>query len=740
MAEIIRGRVVRLHFSSPTFSAGKVRLPEGKEASFAGKLYVRDGDVVTMRGEWSEHAKFGRQFQVEALVYEDELDTTGLAAWLVMHDAAGIGPKRAEKIAKEYGKDFGTILREDPEQIAVFSGVPLASVLALAAAWGERTEFNALATKLAAYELTRREIEVLCEEFGAGIVNILKDDPYLLIGRVARFGFKTVDEIAKKSGVAPLHPGRLNAAMLYGLSQIAENGDTCGERLRILSDVDELLVLDAGPFRTGHPLSDAMGRLVEARKIVSVHIGDDVYLAREKAYAREKLIFEVFSRREANQNWTPIEAFEDADASYRKTVGEYDVTQEAAVAAALANRIVVITGTAGSGKTSIIKSIVRAYASKRKHFVSDPFEDDDDFVSVVGGSVPLTVALCAPTGKAARRLEEVVGMPAQTIHRMLGYHPFHGFTVGQVGEDVVIADEMSMADSELFHELISRLSPRTSLVIVGDVEQLPPVGPGAVMRDAIQHQLVTVSVLGKCHRQAGVLKHNCNQILKRKLERTAEKNEKGWSPWIVHDRLTDPEKVLECIEELFKNHLLRYGFDPPWGVQFMTPQHNGPLGTKAINLLLQRLHQERLGVRIEPSSPDKRPKLYIGDKVICTKNHYDIDVMNGHQGRVVVADGEFLTVQFDEREVSVPKEHWKTIELGYCLTPHKMQGSEVPCAVTVVHKLHQFMLHRNWLYTAATRARECCILIGDPVGMERAVDRVVANRRQTVLSKLAMMR
>ena len=728
----IRGVVTKIFFSKPTFSAGRLR-PAGRhgEVAFAGAVYVKEGDVVKLRGAWTTHEKFGEQFSVDGLVYEDELDADGLAVWLSQSGAAhGIGPVKAKRIATEYGESFGTILKEDPEQLAIFAGVPLANITRLADEWAKREGFCRLAIKLSAWGLTRHEIELLSQRFGPSVLTLLQENPYKVLGEIGGIGFVRIDDLARRLGFEKTHPGRVQAGVVHCLRQSLHEGSTCEDGRSLVSAAEEVLALDL-PDSTER-IREQIAGLLAAGKDLRCVPGDNInWYALAWILRYEKRIAQVLTCGQANRH-TSAAWITDRLPAFCAPLN--DASQEQAVATALRNRVSVITGGAGTGKTTVIRTLINAYDESVR--ARGPVDDTlpEEFGPDVAGAA---VALCAPTGKAARRLTEVTGHEALTIHRLLGYSPTDGFVFNRdnpLPYDVVIVDEVSMVDSELGYHLTSALRKDTSLVLVGDHHQLPPVGPGALLRDCIKHQLAPLTVLAKCHRQAGTLKHNCNRLLDGVVERTAPKVN-GWSPWIVQDRLDSPDDVLTCIEKLFKEILPGYGFKVPWEVQFMTPQHAGPIGTKAINVLLQRLHQESQGVTVAPTSPEARPKLYPGDKVICTRNNYTLDVMNGHVGQVLSV--EPLLVDFDGRSVEIPKTCKGDIELAYCLTPHKMQGSEIPVAITICHRSHGHMLHRNWLYTACTRARAASILVGDTRGVSQAVQCVKQNNRKTLLGILA---
>ena len=746
----LRGEVVQVHCAYPHFSAGKLcPLNHHGEVSFAGKCFVRIGDLVRLRGTWRNDPKWGRQFQVDSLAFDECLDKDGLAAWLAKHAGIyGVGPVRARRIADAFGADFPRMVREDPEAIAIETGTPIDAVRQLGVSWFKHEEDNKIITKLSSFGLTKNQVDVLVEKFGASIIPLIESNPYMLLNEVDGIGFATVDGIARKTGVSKTAPCRLQAGVSEALRQQLQQGSTCQERDALLGGAEELLTLD--DLSATAIIAAELDNLATDGKGLR-EVADDV----ERLYALawplrcEELIADSLRvATQPNPHFPDVAAVESLVRRHASALN--DESQAAAVRMALTHRLCVITGAAGCGKSTVVKSIVSAYQERFRAAEDNELESvrdfvtDDDFDLDLGSLSPMPrtgpIALAAPTGKAARRLEQIVGLPASTIHRLLGYHPSLGFRCNDqqpLIADVAIVDEVSMLDSSLAFHLLRAIGPRTTVVLVGDHHQLPPVGFGSMLRDAIAHKLCPVTVLDKCHRQAGILKENCNAILRGHVERTAPKDlSAGYSPWIVHSGCETEEQVLAAVEKLYCEVLGdRYGFDLLRDVQFMTPKHAGPLGTKAVNVLLQRSHQRSLGVDVDPTSPDQRPRLYCGDKVIQTRNNYNLNVMNGHQGKVLAVRP--MVVEFDGREVAIPHDCTGEIELAYCLTPHKCQGSEWPCVVTICHKSHSWMLHRQWFYTAATRAQKSSIIIGDPTGIRRAAERVEVDKRRTLLGVLA---
>jgi exodeoxyribonuclease V alpha subunit len=356
-------------------------------------------------------------------------------------------------------------------------------------------------------------------------------------------------------------------------------------------------------------------------------------------------------------------------------------------------------------------------------------------------------------------LTEVIGREAMTIHRLLGYNP--GGVWRQNGTDengdpkyvhhqsavwghdahhqlpggVVIVDEASMIDSELWYHLLRACGSNVSVVAIGDPNQLPPVGAGSLLRDVIQLDLAPVARLGHCHRQAGTLKANCNAILEGRIEPSVDGDP---SPWMVHRNLNDPAHITKAVVKLFEVYLPQWGYDPVSDTQFLTARHAGALGTTHLNKVCQYLRQNALGVELEEPQVggEARAVLYEGDKVMQTRNNYTLGVMNGTQG-VVVETRPNLVVKFDDKEVQYTSEFKSEVSLAYVITPHKAQGSEWPCAVVICPKQHAFMQTRSWIYTACTRAKKTCVIIGDEDGVRRSAEKVEVDKRSTLLQVFA---
>lgn len=691
MAETLHGTVTKTFFNQANFTAGMLHTDDGDHVRFCGKIYAAEGDHLSASGRWKNDPKYGYQFEVHELEYELPQTREGLVNYLIKNPAfEGIGAKTAEKIvsAMADGEGLDEILRHRPE-VLIDAGVSRRVVNTLAETWIANASENNIRMHLAGFGLTHHQMQTLLEKFGTSIVSMLKHDPYLLIKHLFGFGFTKVDKIALKMGIAKTHPGRIEAALSYCLSKQVNNGHTWTPVRDLISLANEVLIIDTLDSRD---LIKAAGqRLLDRGDIVA----DSGAISLPGLHEDERLIQHTL----LTYAWTTPDHEIDDDGG--DDLGD---DQREAYQTALTSGICVISGGAGTGKTYVVSRLTRTFIE-----------------------AGLSVRLCAPTGKAAKRIEQLlaehgVDQSASTIHRMLGYNGIE-FRTAQVTADVVIVDEMSMVDVRLMAQLLRRIDfERTQLILVGDHNQLPPVGPGNVLRDIIQHHLAPTTIMTQVHRHAGVLKTNCVGVLKGKIAPSAFDDR---SRWTLINKFRDAKIIKNYLRDLIFGHIpRRLGFDPIRDVQIITPQHRGILGTRSLNAMMQYLHFGHLGV----------DDFAVGDKVIQTRNDYTLNVMNGTIGYVTEISDDDVTIDF-EGTGPVRVDHAKTkhIELAYALTAHKAQGSEFPCTVVVCHKSHYFA-DRNWLYTAVTRAAHTCVLIGDDYGLRHAAKQIRNTQRRTLLS------
>ena len=714
----VRGRVETVFYAGPRFSAGRLRTADGDEVQFAGRLFARENEPVVLNGRWVTHPKYGRQFEVEGMEYDLDLDADGLANYLANHpEMKGIGPVKARLIADRFGHDFDRIITDDPGQIAEVARLSPDAVQKLRVEWLKTRETNKAITWLAAFDLTHHQVTSLVKKFGNDALGLLKADPYIIVREVRGFGFKRVDKIARKMGTAKDDAARIRAGVLHCVNESLDQGDCWIEFEELVDQANVLLVMDVLDSRDR--IEQALDRLIDEKVLVCVSHGGRFLVAKPEIRAMEEYLAKVF-----RNGGAPNPHFPDRDRlpdMVAETAPQLNAGQRQAAVTALRHSISLICGGAGSGKTFTVSAITGVYEEQG-----------------------LRVVLAAPTGKAAKRLEQVVGHPAGTIHRLLGFNgkDYARGPDDPIDADVIIVDEVSMVDVPLAWHLFQSIDlERTAVVLVGDHNQLPPVGPGNLLRDLVQSRMVPTVLLDQVVRQAGILKENSIAVLNGEIRKTSEAEPSGRRAWYVVDQFTDQWDAQRFVLDLFENVLVeRLGFDLLTDVQLLTPTHKGPLGTRDLNCELQRLVQRRLwNVEAPPTPPGRRPKFLVHDKVIQTRNNYEIGVMNGAMGVVlhVGRDGS-LIVDFDgiPVEIETGSPNLQDIQLAYALTIHKAQGSEFPCVVVVVHKAHSFMHHRNLLYTGVTRARQTTVLVGDHWGISNCARKRRQDDRRTFLSLL----
>jgi len=670
---------------------------------------------VRLEGRWVVHPKYGRQFEAEFLGHDLELDPDGLARFLANHpDIKGIGPAKARLIADRFGGDFDAAIRNEPESVAAAAKVSLEIIGDLRRIWIANRDFNHAMAHLAAYGLTHHQVTTLVAKFGSQVVAILERDPYVLMREIPGFGFKHVDKIARKMGTPKDLPSRIRAGLHYSVLAALDDGDCWVEYEDLLDRANTLLVMDTLDSR--EVIERHLEALIAEGVLVSQPL-ERLIVADPEIHRMETELAAIFkeARRRSPHTVSDLDALVDVEG------GELTPEQRQAVRNALSYSISLMTGGAGSGKTYAVSTIVSiAERLERK------------------------VVLAAPTGKAAKRLEEVVGHEASTIHRLLGFngHSYARNALNPVEADILVVDESSMIDIPLAWRLFQAIDrAKTAVVLVGDHNQLPPVGPGNLLRDLVKSRAIPTAVLTRIIRQAGVLKENSTAILSGEVRPTANVQTGARRPWYVIDRFSDREDVRQMLLLLFEEVLAeRLGYDLVRDVQVLTPTHKGPLGTMELNLALQRLLQKKLrGFEVPEMPPGHRPAFYPGDKVIQTRNDYELGVMNGAMGCVVEATPQgALTVDFDGAvvEIEAGSDAASRLQLAYACSVHKVQGSEFPCAIVIAHKSHSFMHHRNLLYTAVTRAKESVILLGDRWGLDNCAAKRQVDRRNTFLSFL----
>ncbi|MEO8548711.1 MAG: ATP-dependent RecD-like DNA helicase [Kofleriaceae bacterium] len=710
----IDGTVERVAFHNPdsTYTVAKVTTKEG-EVTIVGKLMgVDEGMPLRLSGTWEVDKKYGRQFKVKEYELLTPKTKAGIEKFLGSKAFAGIGPSLAKRIVEKFGTETLDVIEKSPNRLTEVIGIGGARARTIAKVFGDQRHIQDVMVFLYGVGVSGAYAARIVKRYGRDAVRVVKQNPYRLAHEVWGIGFRTADSIAEKLGIARDAPERLEAGLLHALETSVDDGNVSFPDEELIARAADLLgiAVEALPPR--------LAGLEASGLIVREVLGDrgacsalPEYHDAEVACA-DKLVqlLQSHARPLAIDVMAAIHAFEAL------TTLELADQQRRAVEAALRDSVTVITGGPGVGKTTIVKAIVHiAQVGSRK------------------------VALAAPTGRAAKRLAEATGVEAMTIHRLLEYNPqeggFQKNAEDPLDANVLVLDEASMVDIMLFRAVTAALRPGAQLVLVGDVDQLPSVGAGAVLSDVIHSEAATVIRLTEIFRQAAQSKivvsaHRINHGELPELEPPGQ----GTSDFYFIAR-EDPDAARNTIVELVAERIpARFGLDAITQVQVLTPMHRGDLGTHVINRALQD--------RLNP--PDGGEDLVRGDrafrrtdKVMQLKNDYDRNVFNGDIGVIesVDAEGGVIRVDFDGKIVTYERAELDQLVHAYAVSVHKSQGSEYPAVVIPIVTQHFVMLQRSLLYTAVTRGKKLVVLVGSRRAIQLAVQNADAGKRYTWLAE-----
>jgi exodeoxyribonuclease V alpha subunit len=650
------------------------------------------GDRAEVSGEWQTHARYGRQLRAQGALPLDPADREGQIAYLT--SLRHIGPTRAERLVDEHGEGVLGAIAANPQAVfASLRGVSANQAAAATESWQASRAVRDLHVQLAPHGLAHLAVPIHTR-FGDRSMAILHEDPYRLT-EVAGVGFARADKIALAADMPAESSSRAQAAAVYALTEAEQQGNSYLPLPELTARTAKLLGLNPDP----EVLSEARGVTV-----------DETRVYRELTHAGELAVAETLAARAAMQAYLEHDPGEAPTQSAEDT--ELTDEQWSAVRGAFGSRISVLTGGPGVGKTACTRAIVEE-----------------------AEAAALRIALCAPTGRAARRLEEATGHSAQTIHRMIEWMPGRepAFKPGHpLPADLLIVDESSMLNLRLIEVLLGALAESTHVVFVGDADQLPPIGAGKPFEDLIAAEIAPVVRLTQIFRQAA----------RSMITTAAHEINRGRPPHLIpaedqdHDFFfidrPNPERALETVVEVVAERApARFDVDPIREVQVLAPMYRGAVGIDALN--------ERLQARLNPDGkPALSERFRIGDRLIQTRNSHELGLMNGSIVflRADDSDEEEILVDTDDGEsLRIPYGETATLRLAYAISVHKAQGCEVPVVVGVCHRSHSRMLTRPLLYTAITRARSSCVLIGDQAALGSAVRRDDSGGRHSGLAE-----
>ena len=714
------GPLLRFVWQAPTGEAAIAVVADGQHGHWTvkGPLWgLRQGDVVRLWGEVVVDAKWGRQFRVHAAQPALPVDAKGALAWLSSGAVPGIGKVVAQRLVAQLGDDVLAKVRADPALlVGLVAKKKRAALVAAVQAIGAAEE---TALFLFSLGLGAALVRKIVRRFGADAARQVQQHPYALAQEVAGIGFRTADKIALAQGIDPRSPERLTGAWVFALHELAHQGHTAPPTALAVQRTAQVADLDPAVVAAHWPV------LVDAGAAVAGQTDDGAGAQQPAAalpqWAQAELAVAKWVNGAAD---APILESAEPLARAEQQLGfVLQGAQRMAGHMALSAPLLVVTGGPGTGKTTILRGVVAALPPSAK------------------------VLLAAPTGRAARRMAAATGLPAKTLHRLLAIDPAHEGTpyrAQTLDADLVIVDETSMVDVALAAALVGALDRHTRLLLVGDADQLPSVGPGAVLADLLACPRVPRVRLDHVWRQAerSHIVLAAHAVLAGDLPRSAPD---ATGDFFVVAR-TEPEAILQAVAEIVTERLPRRGFDPRADVQVLVPMHKGPLGTEVLNDQLRQL----LNAAGQPTLGGFRH----GDKVLQLRNDYELGLSNGDIGTVlgVVAVplatdvdpatpqpppvAPALAVQFGDQTIACPPDKLDNLAAAYAMTVHKAQGSEYPAVVLVLHNGHYPMLQRNLLYTALTRARRFCVIVGDPAAIARAAANAKPMHRHTQLRGL----
>ncbi|MCK9229179.1 MAG: ATP-dependent RecD-like DNA helicase [Syntrophales bacterium] len=669
------------------------------------------GEMLSMEGEWINHPRYGRQFKADSCLTTAPASVQGIRKYLGSGLIKGIGPVMSRRIVGTFGADTLDIIDNDIGRLMEIPGIGEQRVGSIEKAWREQKEIRSVMIFLQGHGVSTAYAARIFKHYGKDSIRLVGENPYRLAMDIAGIGFLTADKIAGNMGFARDSHRRAEAGILYVLNQLADQGHVYYPERLLVDEACSMLDVESTLVET------ALGVLAEEKRIIRDTRTDSdqsaVYLPpfyQAETQAAERMKVLVGTARDSLGI--------DAGAAIAHAQKTMAVTlapkQVEALQSSIKNKVLIITGGPGTGKTTILKAILNIHTGRTAR-----------------------VLLAAPTGRAAKKLSEATGREAKTIHRLLEFNGrrggFQKTEDSPLECDMLVVDETSMIDIVLLYHLLKALPARATLILVGDVNQLPSVGPGMVLRDTIDSGVIPVVELNEIFRQARessiiVNAHKINQG----LSPDTEPQQEGLSDFYFIEQ-EEPEKVLDTLIRLVKERIpARFGLHPLYDIQVLTPMNRGTLGVSNLNNELQKvLNPGEHGVT--RSGREFR----INDKVMQITNNYDKEVFNGDIGRIVALgrDEQEIRVLFDDRLITYDYAELDELVPAYAVTVHKSQGSEYPAVVIPVLTQHYMMLQRNLLYTAVTRGRKLVVLIGTKKALAIAVKNNRTRQRFSLLKE-----
>ncbi len=714
----LEGTVERITFFNEenSYAVAKVRLSSGELVTVTGELpHLYVGEKLRLTGQWVEHKEYGKQFQVH--IRESEIPTTekGIERFLASGFVKGVRSATAKKLVARFGVSALDVIENDPERVAEIPGISLAKAQKMAQHIKAYSDIQRIIVFLQGIGIGPGYAMKIYRRYQGEAVALVRENPYRLADDIIGIGFKKADQIAQNLGIQPDSPYRIRAALRYLMNELCNEGHIF---------VDEHILTDAAvkELAVGElPVAAEIERLIVEKEFIrEFHNGRSILYLAPFYYCETGVAARLAELARARLKPVTIDAMKALDRFSAEHRIQLAPNQREAVLKSLDNGLMVITGGPGTGKTTIVKAIL-------------------SLLKKAG----LRSALAAPTGRAAKRLAEATGEPAQTIHRLLGFGSekadggrFRHNESEPLDAEVLIVDEFSMVDLMLFYHLLKAIAPGTRLIMVGDVDQLPSVGPGTVLRDLIASGQITAVRLNVIFRQSreSMIVENAHRINRGEFPQLVKSKDFFFMPE------EKPENIVQLLPDLISRRIPGYlHCDPVEDIQVLAPMRRTLTGVDHLNQVLQEA--------LNPKQPETLEFRYgsqvfrLGDKVMQVKNNYQKLVFNGDIGRIRELDPEErrLVVGFQEVEgerlVEYEEDEVDQLVLSYAISVHKSQGNEYPVVVMPVTTQHFLMLQRNLLYTAVTRAKKMVVLIGTKKAIAIAVNNNRIEERNSLLQK-----